>query len=38
MRWEFHDAMVDGYEPRVASTICDPKDRHLLAAAVRANA
>lgn len=34
----FPDAMVDGYEDLVAGMTCDPKDRHVLAAAVRANA
>jgi len=38
MRRAFPDATVDGYEPLVASMTCDPKDRHVLAAAVRANA
>jgi len=38
MRRAFPDALVDGYEPLVASMTCDPKDRHVLAAAVRANA
>lgn len=34
----FVDADVTGYAPLVASMTCDPKDRHVLAAAVRANA
>jgi predicted nucleic acid-binding protein len=34
----FPDAMVDGYEDLIAGVTCDPKDRHVLAAAVRANA
>ncbi|MCV2393138.1 PIN domain-containing protein [Actinotalea sp. M2MS4P-6] len=34
----FPDAMVTGYEPLIGSMTCDPKDRHVLAAAVRANA
>lgn len=38
MRAVFPDAMVDGYESLVESMTCDPKDRHVLAAAVRANA
>ena len=38
MRRAFPEAMVDGYEPLIASMTCDPKDRHVLAAAVRANA
>ncbi|WP_020668585.1 PIN domain-containing protein [Amycolatopsis nigrescens] len=38
MRRHFLDAMVTGYEPMVPRMPCDPKDRHVLAAAVRANA
>ena len=38
MRSYFPDAMVDGYEDLVAGMTCDPKDRHVLAAVVRANA
>ncbi len=34
----FPDATVTGYEDLVATMTCDPKDRHVLAAAVRANA
>ncbi|KGM14213.1 PIN domain-containing protein [Cellulomonas bogoriensis] len=34
----FPDALVEGYEPLIGSMTCDPKDRHVLAAAVRANA
>jgi predicted nucleic acid-binding protein len=34
----FPDATVTGYEHLVATMTCDPKDRHVLAAAVRANA
>jgi len=34
----FADAMVEGYEHLVDGMQCDPKDRHVLAAAVRANA
>ena len=38
MRRAFPDAMVEGYEPLIAAMTCDPKDRHVLAAAVRAGA
>jgi len=38
MRRAFPDALVEGYEPLIDSMTCDPKDRHVLAAAVRANA
>lgn len=38
MRSEFPDAMVMGYEPLVDVMTNHPKDRHVLAAAVRANA
>lgn len=34
----FPDAKVTGYESLVEVMTCDPKDRHVLAAAVRANA
>ncbi len=34
----FPDALVDGYEQLIDGMTCDPKDRHVLAAAVRANA
>jgi len=34
----FPDAMVEGYEDLIDGMSCDPKDRHILAAAVRANA
>lgn len=34
----FPDAMVEGYSDLIAGMTCDPKDRHVLAAAVRANA
>jgi predicted nucleic acid-binding protein len=38
MRRVFPDAEVTGYEPLIASMTCDEKDRHVLAAAVRARA
>lgn len=38
MTQAFPDAMVTGYEHLVDSMANDPKDRHVLAAAVRANA
>ncbi|MFD9965034.1 PIN domain-containing protein [Amycolatopsis sp. NPDC058986] len=38
MREVFPDAMVTGYEPLIPVMTNDPKDRHVLAAAVRANA
>jgi predicted nucleic acid-binding protein len=38
MRAAFPDAMVDGYEELIDGMTCDEKDRHVLAAAVRANA
>ncbi|WP_427005692.1 PIN domain-containing protein [Pseudarthrobacter sp. H2] len=38
MREHFPDAMVENFEDLVPSMSCDPKDRHVLAAAVRANA
>jgi predicted nucleic acid-binding protein len=34
----FPDALVTGYEPLTASMTCDPKDRHVLAAAIRSKA
>ncbi|MCL9664555.1 PIN domain-containing protein [Curtobacterium albidum] len=34
----FPDATVTGYEALTAAMTCDPKDRHVLAAAVRAKA
>lgn len=38
MRKYFPDAMVGGYEDLIEGMTCDAKDRHILAAAVRANA
>ena len=38
MRQAFPDAMVENYEDLVTATTCDPKDRHVMAAAVRSNA
>lgn len=38
MREHFPDAMVTGYDSLVEGLTCDPKDRHVLAAAIRANA
>lgn len=38
MRTAFPDALVEGYEDLEAAMTCDPKDRHVLAAAVRSNA
>jgi hypothetical protein len=38
MRRSFPDAEVRGYETLIASMTCDPKDRHVLAAAVRGDA
>ncbi|MFI5589360.1 putative toxin-antitoxin system toxin component, PIN family [Amycolatopsis sp. NPDC051758] len=38
MRVVFPDAMVTGYEPLIGAMTNDEKDRHVLAAAVRANA
>lgn len=38
MREHFEDALVTGYEPLVGAMTNDAKDRHVLAAAVRANA
>ena len=34
----FPDAMIDGYESLIPTMTCDPKDRHVLAAAVRGGA
>lgn len=34
MSTAFEDAEVTGYEPLIPSMTCDPKDRHVLAAAV----
>lgn len=34
----FPDAEVTGYRPLIDELTCDPKDRHVLAAAVRAAA
>lgn len=38
MRRAFPDAEVRGYENLVERMTCDPKDRHVLAAAVRSDA
>lgn len=38
MRRAFPDSEVTGYLPLVNSMTCEPKDRHVLAAAVRSNA
>lgn len=38
MRQYFPDALVTGYEGLTDALTCDPKDRHVLAAAVRAKA
>jgi len=38
MRQAFPDAEVRGYENIVATMTCDPKDGHVLAAAVRSDA
>lgn len=38
MRSAFPDALVQGYDNLIPSMSNDPKDRHVLAAAVRANA
>lgn len=38
MREHFEDAEVEGYAPLIATMTNDDKDRHVLAAAVRANA
>lgn len=38
MRRAFPDAEVSGYEPLIDTMTCDPKDRHVLAAAVSGDA
>lgn len=38
MRGAFRDAEVTGYEALATAMTCDPKDRHVLAAAVRGHA
>ncbi|MBT8225040.1 MAG: PIN domain-containing protein [Dactylosporangium sp.] len=38
MNAAFEDALVTGYEPLIGQTDNDPKDRHVLAAAVTAGA
>ncbi len=38
MRRAFPDAEVTGYQDLIATMTCDPKDRHVLAAAIRADA
>lgn len=38
MNRAFPDATVSGYGQLISSMTCDPKDRHVLAAAARANA
>src|SRR5690606_934069 len=38
MRGAFPDAEVSGYRSLIDGLTCDPKDRHVLAAAVRADA
>lgn len=38
MKVAFPDAEVTGYQHLIGSMTCDPKDRHVLALAVRANA
>ena len=38
MRRAFPDAEVSGYRSLIGGLTCDPKDRHVLAAAVRADA
>ncbi|MEO3792741.1 hypothetical protein ABGB14_21215 [Nonomuraea sp. B10E15] len=38
MRFAFDDAEVIGYKPLIATMTCDDKDRHVLAAAVSAQA
>ncbi len=38
MRRSFPDAEVTGYETHIGSMTCDPKDRHVLAAAIRGDA
>lgn len=38
MRTAFPDAAISGYEELCAAMTCDPKDRHVLAAAIRGQA
>lgn len=38
MRFAFPEAAITGYHPLIDSLECDPKDRHVLAAAVRSDA
>ncbi|MBM3695645.1 MAG: PIN domain-containing protein [Actinobacteria bacterium] len=38
MRRAFPDAIVTGYAGLIGAMVCDPRDRHVLAAAVRADA
>ena len=38
MRTAFPDALVQGYEDLIPTMTNDPKDRHVIAAAIRANA
>lgn len=38
MQGAFPDAEVSGYQSLLSSMTCDPKDRHVLGAAVRSNA
>jgi predicted nucleic acid-binding protein len=38
MQSAFPDAEVTGYDGLIDQMTCDPKDRHVLAAAVRSNA
>lgn len=38
MRRAFPDAEIGGYQSLIEGLTCDPKDRHMLAAAVRADA
>lgn len=38
MQYAFPDAEVTGFEALIEGLQCDPKDRHVLAAAIRANA
>jgi predicted nucleic acid-binding protein len=38
MREHFPDALVENYEDLIPIMTCDPKDRHVAAAAVRSNA
>ena len=37
LRWHFPEAWVEGFEPIIDVMTNDPKDRHVLAAAVRAH-